>query len=891
MASRSPAPLPPGDDAAKAADLALSPVSQRSDGSAALAIELAARAQRLLAAGELDGYRRLFDELDSITDPHRRYQTGVGLIEQGFTASGDAPHARVGGLFSAIAAGAVELLDRQPSEPKLLNYAGVAFYELWSLDTARALFKAAKRLDPRSAQVDGNLAALAGRRRMLRSAGRAAPEPPALVELASRGLDIAKRARPATGMRLSLCMIVRDEQEMLPRCLASVADTVDEIVIVDTGSTDATVEIARSFGARVLFHEWTGSFAQARNVSFDAAEGDWLLCLDADEVLVEEDAPLLRSLTGRTWREAFYLSETNYTGDLEDGTAVTHNALRVFRNRPEYRFEGRLHEQIAHCLPGYLPERVEASGVRIEHYGYLGAVRDSREKSRRNIELLRLQQAESPPTPFLYYNLGSEYAAADEPQAALAEFERAWKLLQSLPDRDSYQFAPALMSRMVKALRACGRPTDAIARAEEGLLRFQGFTDLVLEQAIAAIALEQNERAIELLERCIEMGDAPRRYTATQGSGSYLPRLQLAELRRIAGDYEEATRLLEHCLREYPRFIGSVLPYANLLLASGVEPGEVLKRVEQHMPDPPPAARFMLGTALYESGATAAGELQFRTVLARQPHSSRARVALGEALLAQRRYDEAAEVACELANDDTLAVIARRTELFARIAGDDREGVGEALERAQAAGMAQYELDLFATWRQLAGTALDIPAPAEQNTPPLSEHATPSIHGTPSISEAPALPGQSTPPLSGHTEPPAVGQSLRPPSEQPLLPLSQQAIAPLEVMLEALLRVHDFKGFEVLLGALEHTQLQTRERRELLADMYLRRGFLASAAQEWMAVCEQEPDVPALLGLARVAAARGMADEMSDFAAAALARDPDNEAAASLLSQAHAATA
>jgi tetratricopeptide (TPR) repeat protein len=830
MAARSPAPIPPGDDVAKSTDQAPSSLASRSDGNAALAIGLSARAQRLLAADRLDDYRELFGELESIADPHRRYQAGVSLIELGFAVSGDGPRARVEGLFSAIAAGAIGLLDRQPSEPKLLNYAGVAFYELWSLDAARALFKAAKRLDARSEQVDGNLTALARRRRMLHNAGRATPQHPGLAELASRGLEIAGRARPATGMRLSLCMIVRDEQEMLPRCLASVADAVDEIVIVDTGSTDATVEIARSFGARVLFHEWTGSFALARNVSFDAAEGDWLLCLDADEVLVEEDAPLLRSLTGRTWREAFYLSETNYTGDLEDGTAVTHNALRVFRNRPEYRFEGRLHEQIAHCLPGYLPERVEASGVRIEHYGYLGAVRDSREKSRRNIELLRLQQSESPPTPFLHYNLGSEYAAAAEPQAALAEFERAWELLQSLSDRDSYQFAPALMSRMVKALRACGRPVEAIARAEEGLLRFQGFTDLVLEQAIAAIALEQSERAIELLERCIEMGDAPRRYTATQGSGTYLPRLQLAELRRAAGDYEEATRLLEHCLREHPRFIGSVLPYANLLLASGVEPGEVVERVEQCMPDPPPAARFMLGTALYESGATVAGEFQFRAVLARQPHSGRARVALGEALLAQRRYGEAAGVACELANDDALAVIARRTELFARIADGDCDGTGKTLERAHTAGMAQYELDLFATWRELARAGADV------------------------------------------------------------APLSEQAVAPLEVMLEALLRVHDFKGFEVLLGALELTPLQPRERRELLAGMYLRRGFLASAAGEWMAVCEQEPDVPALLGLARVAAAKGMAEEMSDFAAAALARDPDNEAAASLLARVHAAT-
>jgi tetratricopeptide (TPR) repeat protein len=785
--------------------------------------------------GELAGYLELLGRLESIEDPHRRYQASVGLIERGIAAGAATAPAHLPELFAAVADGALGMLEREPREPRLLNYAGVLLYELWSLDAAQAIFEAAGRLDPRLEQLDRNLAAIAPRRRQWREAHRSAPLHPTIPALARRALEIASRAQPAEGLRLSMCMIVRDEQDMLPRCLGAVAGAVDEIVVVDTGSTDATVEIARSFGARVLFHEWTGSFAEARNVSFDAATGDWVIFLDADEVLVEEDIPLLRSLTGRTWREAFYLSETNHTGDLDDGTAVTHNALRVFRNRPEYRFEGRLHEQIAGRLPGYLPERVEATGVRIEHYGYLGAVRDSREKSRRNIELLRLQQAESPPTPFLHYNLGSEYAAAGEPEPALLEFERAWALLEDLPDRDSYQFAPALMGRMVKALRACGRPADAIACAEVGLERFEGFTDLVFEQAIAAIALGQDERAILLLERCIEMGDAPSRYTATLGCGSYLAWLQLAELKRRGGEHEEAAQLLERCLREYPRFIGSVMPYAAALLAGGAEPDEVVAHVERHMPDPSPAARFMLGTALYEAGATAAGEAQFRAVLARQPHSSRARVALGEALLAQRRNDEAAEVASELASDDPLAVIARRTELFARLAGGkgETEGVEDAFERAREAGMPAYELDLFATWRELAHARV----------------------------------------------------------EQPLPSLTAQTAPLLEVMLEALLRVHDFESFEVLLGALENTPLQPRERRELLAHMYLRRGFLTSAAEEWMAVCEQEPDVPALLGLARVAAARGMSQEMSEFAAAALARDPDNEDAASLLSQAHVATA
>ena len=103
------------------------------------------------------------------------------------------------------------------------------------------------------------------------------------------GLKIASLQTPKerAPQRISLCMIVRDEEEHLARCLASVQGVVDEIVIVDTGSIDRSVEIAEGFGARVLHEEWKGDFAAPRNTGIDAAGGDWILVLDADEELID----------------------------------------------------------------------------------------------------------------------------------------------------------------------------------------------------------------------------------------------------------------------------------------------------------------------------------------------------------------------------------------------------------------------------------------------------------------------------------------------------------------------------------------------------------------------------------------------------------------------------
>ncbi len=354
--------------------------------SRAFGAQLREQARLQLAINQLERYRELFDRAAEHEDAHARYHARVLLIEEGMAAAAKtASRAQATRLFVAIADAALTALEEEAREPILLNYAGVALYELWSLDAAYDLFKAAQRLDSALPHLKRNLNEL-GRRRKGHRPNK--PLHAAVPGLGARARKVAPKAQPAKNLTLGLCMIVKDEEQMLGRCLAAVAPAVDEIVIVDTGSTDRTIEIAKSYGAKVIERPWTGSFSDARNASFDAATTDWIVYLDADEVLVADDVERLKSLTGRVWREAFYLALTSFTGETDDGGAVTNNVLRVFRNRPGYRFEGRLHEQIGHHLPTYAAGRIEQTSVRVDHFGYLGAVRDAKEKSRRNLELL-----------------------------------------------------------------------------------------------------------------------------------------------------------------------------------------------------------------------------------------------------------------------------------------------------------------------------------------------------------------------------------------------------------------------------------------------------------------------------------------------------------------------
>jgi len=780
-------------------------------------VELAlSRVAAAIAAGRPAEVRDVAAEIAAWDEPHRIYQARRQLVELVFSASANLPEDTWTGLYLVTADVLLDALEEAPAEPVLLNYTGVLLYELAEADAAATLFRAAHRLDPELEHVEDNLRQARRRARTDRGAPLG-PTGARARELGARARRIVAAARPAEGLTLSLVMIVKDEEEMLPGCLAAVRDAVDEMVVVDTGSTDRTVEIAESFGAKVVDFPWNGSFSDARNVSLDHATGDWVLYLDADEHVLPEDASLLRGLLGRTWREAFYLVETNYTGGKDSGSSVAHLALRLFRRRPEYRFEGRIHEQKTQTMPTYLPERFETTPIRMLHYGYLKNRIGDRDKSRRNLELLH-QEAREAPGPFVDFNLGSEYIALGQFDLACVHLDRGWTALRQEPGWNGKGYAPMLASRVAQARREAGKPGAAREAVDEALTFYPDHTELVLQAAMCARDEGDLDEAARLAERCLEQGDAPARYGAAVGVGTYLASSLLAELRTRQGLPDAAEELYRRSLEDYPDYIAPVLPLASLEIARGAEPGEVCVRLAAERP----SAALLLATALYEGGRSTEAEVLFRDVLAAQPGNGVARIGLVETLLARRAYAEAATEAGLEPAESPVAVAASGAELFARAASGDAAQLAAALESAADRGVPSHDLALYRGWLALLAGE---PAPA-------------------------ALPAAAA--LTAFTA------------------------------LEALLRVVDIDAFSVLHQLAERLAIDPRERREALAGMYLRRGFLDSAADEWLAAAEQAPDARAYLGLAQVALARGLDGDARTLAAAASAADPGNVHAAKL---------
>jgi tetratricopeptide (TPR) repeat protein len=269
---------------------------------------------------------------------------------------------------------------------------------------------------------------------------------------------------------VSACLIVKDAEATLPCCLESIRDLVQEILVVDTGSSDGTAARAGVLGARVYYFPWTDDFAAARNEALRHATGRWVLSLDADEYLDAANRARFADLVANLPADdaAYVLTMRS---PMPGGSFLDIQNVRLFCKHPQIRWQYRVHEQLGPAL-ARAGHPIRMTDVVIHHAGYEDP-RTRLRKIERNARLLELDLRDHPDDAFVLFNLGTAYEELGRTDQAVALLRRSLRLappeLSTL--RDAY-------TALVQCHRRLGQREEAWAVCREGRQRFP--TDMAL---------------------------------------------------------------------------------------------------------------------------------------------------------------------------------------------------------------------------------------------------------------------------------------------------------------------------------------------------------------------------------------------------------------------------
>jgi len=301
---------------------------------------------------------------------------------------------------------------------------------------------------------------------------------------------------------LSVCMIVKNESALLGRCLQSVKEAADEIVVVDTGSSDSTVEIARSFGAKVVEIQWQNDFAQARNVSLRQATCQWILWLDADDVVPQESICDLKELKKRSPECVFAMLIRN---QRPCNTGTEFMQARMFPNRADIYFERSIHEQM---MPSALRlgMKLQNTSVVIEHHGYADPV-ILKQKAARNVKMLLKEYESLGNDPVMLLEIADSFFLMEDYESALIWYNT----LLGVPK--CKETVPAFVSQAYCGLGNIHLKKEEFQKAAELFSDALKLTpwrlDVYYNRAVALEMVDDKEGAIQCLKSVIDMQPQP----------------------------------------------------------------------------------------------------------------------------------------------------------------------------------------------------------------------------------------------------------------------------------------------------------------------------------------------------------------------------------------------
>ncbi|MBW2108688.1 MAG: glycosyltransferase, partial [Deltaproteobacteria bacterium] len=348
--------------------------------------------------------------------------------------------------------------------------------------------------------------------------------------------------------RISACLIVKNEESCLENCLNSVEPYVDELIVVDTGSTDGTVKIAEKHGARVYHHPWQDDFSLHRNQSMSYATGDWMLIIDADETLTSVSGGRLREVVREATAHAILFKVVNYSAD---GAVLSLlSSPRLFRNYVGCHYKGIVHNQA--CYPG----PPEESTLNIYHYGYGLPEEKMAIKRRRTRALLEKQIEHNPSEPFSRYNLAVLEFMSGNFEKVIEQGQTVIQLLGQNETRD-----PAyanIFYYIAAAYNNLRNLQEAERYALEGLQAYPGHLDLFFVLSVVAFQKGDYAASVDYGERYLSIYRRIRNSPA-RGNNEYktignqwVVKLNLSRAYHRLGEPQASSDYLVQVAREAP---------------------------------------------------------------------------------------------------------------------------------------------------------------------------------------------------------------------------------------------------------------------------------------------------------------------------------------------------
>jgi len=374
-------------------------------------------------------------------------------------------------------------------------------------------------------------------------------------------------------IRLSLCMIVRDNERTIRPCLESIRPWVDEMVVVDTGSNDPTPSIAEGYGARVLHFPWCDDFSAARNESLRHAHGKWLFWMDSDDTISAECGRKLQKLATQSHDESTlgFVMQVHCPGQDADADVTVVDHVKMFRNHPELRFEGRVHEQVLPAIRR-LGGEVAWTDINLVHSGSDRSPERRRQKQQRDLRLLELELRDRPDHPFALFNLGMTFSDMDEHDKAAEALERCLEASQPGEShvRKAYALAVASYAQLDRYDRA-----EAICR--KGRELFPKDRELLFRQGIIAHRAGRLDEAAASYRGAIRGGEGRHFTSIDRGIGGFKARHNLALVYEDMGQLDLAELQWREVAREVPgyrpgrRSLTDVLLRQNRLVSAEIE--------------------------------------------------------------------------------------------------------------------------------------------------------------------------------------------------------------------------------------------------------------------------------------------------------------------------------